>query len=237
MSSRRDLFVRQLAYRTSSETLREVFGKYGELDDVKIPTDPSGRSRGFGFVTFRSDDDARQAREALDGFELDGFRISVNFSEKSRGGHAPFPPTGAGRRRRSPSPPRRDGYGRGPDQGFRRGGNDMRRSGGGGFSRPSEDPLDSKIYISGLPPDTTVEELADHFSMTGKIARKRPHNKKGFPDQWPFNIKLYFDDNDVFRGDALVAYEDPNAALTAPGFYDGGELRGHTITVQVARKM
>jgi RNA recognition motif-containing protein len=44
------------------------------------------------------------------------------------------------------------------------------------------------------------------------------------------------DERGAFRGDALVTYEDPNASLTAPGFYDGGDFHGSEIKVEIAKK-
>ena len=100
--------------------------------------------------------------------------------------------------------------------------------------QPDDTALECKVYISGLPAHTTEEMIAEHFSMSGAIARKRQKNK--FKDQWPYNIKLYYDDNQVFKGDALLAYEDPNAAKTAPGFFDGSDFHGVKISVQQARR-
>ena len=107
---------------------------------------------------------------------------------------------------------------------------------GGGRPQQQDDntALESKIYVSGLPPDTTEDMLVEHFGAIGVIARKR--EKRGYKDQWPYNIKLYYNDDNTFKGDALVAFEDPNAAKAAPGFFDGGDFHGHTISVQLARK-
>jgi hypothetical protein len=52
-SSIRKIFVRELAWKTSSETLRKVFEQFGEVVEASVVCDRlSGRSRGFGFVTF-----------------------------------------------------------------------------------------------------------------------------------------------------------------------------------------
>lgn len=109
------------------------------------------------------------------------------------------------------------------------------QGGGGGQSTTATDEgrMECKIYVSGLPSNTTEEMLVEHFGVTGTIARKK--QKRGFPDSWPFNIRLYNDEQGKFKGDALVTYDDPNAALTAPGFFDGGEFHGSTIKVQLAK--
>jgi len=73
------LFVGSLNWDTTVETLREVFGKFGTVTDAAILTDRgTGRSRGFGFVTFANRKDAARAVETLDGSEVDGREIVVN---------------------------------------------------------------------------------------------------------------------------------------------------------------
>lgn len=287
--SQRDLFVRQLAYRTTVEGLRSAFQPYGELLEVKIPLE-NGKSKGYGFVVYANESSAATAIQALNGTMLDGSKIMVAVSEKRgvassfRGGAVEQPrfsesdnghyrdrqPSGAGDFRarvssqqpssRARSPPQARRSGRSPpaarstqthvssfpshsSQGsatqglppsaptapYSRSAPPQRSQG-----RFNEDPNESKIYISGLPPDTTEEMLVEHFGIFGAIARKRQKNM--FKDQWPFNVKLYYDDNGAFKGDALVAYEDPNAALKAPEFFDGGDFFGSKISVQIARK-
>jgi hypothetical protein len=53
------------------------------------------------------------------------------------------------------------------------------------------------------------------FKKVGKIKQKR-----GYKDQWPWNIKIYTDDSGKAKGDACLAYEDPAAAHSAGGFYN-----------------
>ena len=73
------LFVGSLNWDTSVENLREVFGKFGSIIDAAILTDRNtGRSRGFGFITFANRKDGARAVEHLDGYEIDGHNIVVN---------------------------------------------------------------------------------------------------------------------------------------------------------------
>jgi RNA recognition motif-containing protein len=73
------LFVGGLAWETTEHELREVFGRYGEVTEVKIITDrDTGRSRGFGFVTFVNNEDANKAIEEGNGMELGGRTLTVN---------------------------------------------------------------------------------------------------------------------------------------------------------------
>ncbi|KAI4305412.1 hypothetical protein L6164_028780 [Bauhinia variegata] len=92
----------------------------------------------------------------------------------------------------------------------------------------------SRIYISNLPPDVTVEELQELFGGIGQVGRIK--QKRGYKDQWPWNIKIYTDENGKNKGDACLAYEDPSAAHSAGGFYNNYDLRGYQINVVMAEK-
>ena len=83
------LFVGGLSWDTADDGLRQAFASYGEITEAKVITDrDTGRSRGFGFVTFAQDDDAKTAISKVDGTNLDGKTVKVNEAqEKSpRGG-------------------------------------------------------------------------------------------------------------------------------------------------------
>ena len=78
-----------LSWDTKDDGLRQAFASYGEITEAKVITDrDTGRSRGFGFVTFARDEDAQTAISKVDGTSLDGKTIKVNEAqEKSpRGG-------------------------------------------------------------------------------------------------------------------------------------------------------
>jgi len=82
------IFVGGLSWNTNDDTLRQAFERFGNVDEAKVIQDrETGRSRGFGFVTFSSDDGAQSAISGMDGKELDGRTIKVNEAEeKPRGG-------------------------------------------------------------------------------------------------------------------------------------------------------
>lgn len=84
------LFVGSLSWGTSDEGLRDAFAVHGEISEAVVITDrDTGRSRGFGFVTFEDDDSADKAIAALNGTELDGRTIRVDVAqakERNRGG-------------------------------------------------------------------------------------------------------------------------------------------------------
>jgi RNA recognition motif-containing protein len=83
----RKLFIGGLAWSTTDAGLREAFERFGDVTEAKVITDrDTGRSRGFGFVTFASDDQADQAKTELDGTELDGRTIRVDHAMERGGG-------------------------------------------------------------------------------------------------------------------------------------------------------
>jgi len=82
------LFVGSMSWGTTADSLREAFAQFGEITDAVVISDrDTGRSRGFGFVTFSEDDSANKAIEQMNGTELDGRTINVNEAlERSGGG-------------------------------------------------------------------------------------------------------------------------------------------------------
>src|ERR1700742_3632423 len=83
------LYVGNLSSQATTETLRSAFASIGEVVDVHIVTDrESGQSRGFGFVTMGTAQEAAKAIEAMNGQMLDGRALRVNEAEErpQRGG-------------------------------------------------------------------------------------------------------------------------------------------------------
>ncbi len=73
------LYVGNLPYRTTEEELREAFEAHGEVVDVNIIKDRmSGVSKGFGFVEFGTDAEAKAAMEALNGTQFGGRTLRVD---------------------------------------------------------------------------------------------------------------------------------------------------------------
>ncbi|XP_040382178.1 glycine-rich RNA-binding protein 2, mitochondrial-like [Oryza brachyantha] len=85
------LFVGGLSWGTNDDSLRDAFTSFGDVTEARVITDrETGRSRGFGFVNFVNGDEAKSAMEAMDGKELGGRNIRVNFANErppgNRGG-------------------------------------------------------------------------------------------------------------------------------------------------------
>ena len=92
------LYVGNLAYRTTEDQLRDLFGQAGSVLDVYLPVDrETGRVRGFGFVEMSTDAEAAEAIRQFDGYTLDNRQIRVNEAQARQG-----PPEGAKGKSRGP---------------------------------------------------------------------------------------------------------------------------------------
>lgn len=73
------LYVGNLAYTTSGEDLQQHFSQYGDVESANVATDrDTGRSRGFGFVTFANKEEGEAAIEATNGVDFMGRKLAVN---------------------------------------------------------------------------------------------------------------------------------------------------------------
>ena len=111
------IFVGGLNWDATDDDLRESFGECGTITDAVVVNDrDTGRSRGFGFVTYSSDEEAKAAVEKFDGQDFMGRKLTVNEArqreERGDGG---------------------GGGGRGGGGGYRGGGGGGRGGGGGGY--------------------------------------------------------------------------------------------------------
>ena len=75
----RKLYVGNLPFSATEQTLKDTFSQCGTVDSVNVITDrDTGQSRGFGFVEMSSDSEAQKAIQELNGSSLDGREITVN---------------------------------------------------------------------------------------------------------------------------------------------------------------
>ncbi|KAK0504967.1 RNA-binding domain-containing protein [Armillaria luteobubalina] len=81
------VYVGNLSWNTTDESLRQAFSQFGTiLDSIVMRDRESGRSRGFGFVTYGDPQEAQGAIDGLHEQELDGRRIKVNLANARGGG-------------------------------------------------------------------------------------------------------------------------------------------------------
>jgi len=112
------IYVGNLPWTVDDQKLESMFSEFGEVAEATIIKDKfSGRSKGFGFVTFNSDDEAQKAIAAMNDKDIEGRKLKVNEAK-------PMDPD-------RPRPPRRDFGDRGGDRGGSRGGGRGGGYGGG----------------------------------------------------------------------------------------------------------
>ncbi len=111
----KNIFVGNLNFNATEEAVRSLFERYGAVNSARIMTDrDTGRSRGFAFVEMENENEADNAINALNGYQMDGRALNVNEAR--------------------PKPER--SFGAGGGRGFG-GGGGGRPGGGGGGRRPS----------------------------------------------------------------------------------------------------
>ncbi|KAG2153634.1 putative heterogeneous nuclear ribonucleoprotein G [Suillus bovinus] len=75
------VYVGNLSWNTTDDSLRQAFGDFGNVTDAIVMKDrETGRSRGFGFVTFAGGEEAQAAIDGMNEQELDGRRLRVNLA-------------------------------------------------------------------------------------------------------------------------------------------------------------
>jgi RNA recognition motif-containing protein len=127
-----NLYVGNLPYSVTDQELNEIFSEIGEVQSARVMNDrETGRSRGFGFVEMKNEDDGREAIEKLNGQDMGGRALVVNEArpreERPRSGGGGFGGGGG-----------RGGFGggnRGGGGGGRGGFGGGNRGGGGGGGR------------------------------------------------------------------------------------------------------
>ena len=108
----KNIFVGNLSFTSTEDSVRSIFEGYGTVDRVSIITDrETGKSRGFAFVEMPNDDEANRAITALNGDDFGGRKLNVNEARP------------------------REERGSGGGGGFNRGGGGGAGAGGGGFRR------------------------------------------------------------------------------------------------------
>lgn len=79
------LYVGNLPYSTTDDSLKEIFSEVGAVESAVVITDrQSGRSKGFGFVEMSSESEAQTAIETLDGRDIEGRNLKVSEAHPPR---------------------------------------------------------------------------------------------------------------------------------------------------------
>ena len=78
-----NIYVGNISYQSTEESLQELFEQYGEVSSVKLITDrETGRKRGFGFIEMATEEGGAAAIEKLNDFVFDGRNLRVNEAKK-----------------------------------------------------------------------------------------------------------------------------------------------------------
>ncbi|XP_078396153.1 polyadenylate-binding protein 1b isoform X1 [Cetorhinus maximus] len=77
-----NVYIKNFGEDMDDERLKEIFNKFGAFLSVKVMTDDSGRSKGFGFVSFEKHEDAQKAVDEMNGKEINGRQVYVGRAQK-----------------------------------------------------------------------------------------------------------------------------------------------------------
>ena len=81
----KNLYVGNLSYDTTEDTLRTLFTEYGQIESVRLISDRyTGRSRGFAFVEMSTEQAAQEAISGLNGKQVDEREIKVDNAKPQR---------------------------------------------------------------------------------------------------------------------------------------------------------
>jgi nucleolin len=79
------LFVGNLSWGLDWKQLKDIFGEFGEVSFVRVVTDrETGKSKGFGFVEFANAEDAAKAKDEMQGKEVDGRELNIDFAQERK---------------------------------------------------------------------------------------------------------------------------------------------------------
>ena len=79
------LYVGNLPYKIDENSLNETFSEFGTVEEAVIITDKfSGRSKGFGFVTMSTEEEAQAAIDGMNEKEIEGRKLVVNEARPPR---------------------------------------------------------------------------------------------------------------------------------------------------------
>ncbi|KAJ3051103.1 hypothetical protein HK097_007928, partial [Rhizophlyctis rosea] len=92
------VFVGNLSWGTDANSLRSIFSKFGTVTDSVVMVDrETGRSRGFGFVTFENETQCNEAISGMSEQQVDGRTVRVNMAnQRSTGGGGGYTSGGGG---------------------------------------------------------------------------------------------------------------------------------------------
>jgi U1 small nuclear ribonucleoprotein len=168
------LFVARLSYDTTEATLREVFQDYGTVVNCVLVKNEAGRSRGYAFVEFESEDDLKRAFVEADARKIDGRRVLVDV-ERGRTVSTWLPRRlggGAGHKRKGHPHENQNWEGREPPRVMQMPPRGPPMGGGGGPRGPPSNRPPPRIYNG--PPPQGAPALRDDGDGGDRRRRRSP---------------------------------------------------------------
>lgn len=206
------LIVQRLAWDVEDEQLKAAFEKFGEVEDARVIRNRrNGRSRGYGFVTFKTEEDGKSAMEGMDGNQELGFTTTAaDGDEELKQGIRVVEARSSG-----PRPEGEDS----PKPARRRRRREKKTDGGDDDDTEDTRPGPRRIFVRDLNEETTEETLTETFGKYGTIK----------------NVRLIMDrESGKSRGLAYVTYEEHEDFKKAIEAYaEGGKIE--EAEVQVSR--
>jgi len=199
---KKEIFVKNLSWNTSDDSIKEYFGKYGNVTRVNILKRDDGKSKGIGFVCFEKAAEAQAAFDDASKIELDGRSISLNWANEKK--------------ERTGGREERGGYER-RDRGGRddrdRGGRDDRRERSRGH-RDDDGGEKFTAFIGNLGYRTSERTIKEFFGDCGYVQDVRIAKQDG-----------------KSKGFCHVDFESREALDKAIETKQGAELDGRTIKI------
>ncbi|EGC30286.1 hypothetical protein DICPUDRAFT_41662 [Dictyostelium purpureum] len=78
------IIIKNLPFESTTKEIRKLFAAYGEIQSVRIPKKPNGGHRGFGFVEFLTEEEAKNAMEALGSSHFYGRHLVLQYAEQDK---------------------------------------------------------------------------------------------------------------------------------------------------------
>lgn len=215
------LVVRQLAWSVKDEKLEESFKNYGNLKEHSVVKARNGKSKGFGFVTFETVEQATAAKEAMDGKEIEGRAITVHFSNSSpRKKQAKAKKEEKTEEKEQASPKRKS---KGKRKNRKKKGQQQREAEPASeeAQRNPKERKSAKLYVKiSKKTETTVEDLTNVFKTYGALKK----------------VEITKTKEGVIKGHAFITFENVEEASSALESTKTQELNGVSLATDYARR-
>lgn len=177
------VFVGDLSPEVNDQVLQKAFSAFASMSDARVMWDMgSGKSRGYGFLSFRDKTDAEQAIATMNGEWLGSRAIRVNWANQKTQGAPGGPPMGMGMG--SPTGGMRTGGMAGGYGGAAAAAPAPMSFGGGPLSYDSvvqqTSPYNTTVYVGNLVPYATQADLIPLFQSIGYVSEIRIQSDRGF---------------------------------------------------------